>query len=65
MTTLVAPATVTVPVTIDPVVVVAVYDTPVDVVDVIVDLPGTTPNRVIFTPYNYLFFGDQVIYGTN
>jgi len=38
---------------------------PVMLIDVIVDVPGHTGNRVVFGDYNYLFFGDQVIYGTN
>ena len=55
ITDVVLPASITVNVTLPPVM----------LVDVIVDVPAPTGNRVVFGDINYLFFGDQVIYGTN
>ena len=75
MITLVAPAALAVDVTLPaPTItdvtlpastIVAVTIPPITVLDVIVDVPGHTANRVVFGDINYLFFGDQVIYGTN
>ena len=75
MITLVAPAAVAVDVTIPAPTFIDVTVTapatvnvvlpPVMLVDVIVDVPGHTGNRVVFGTINYLWFGDQVIYGSN
>ena len=75
MITLVAPAALTVDVTLPAPTVIDVTipqpDTvdviipPVMMVDVVVDVPAPTGNRVVFGEFNYLWFGAQVIYGTN
>ena len=75
MITLVAPAAVAVDVTLPAPTITDVTITaqatatvtlpPVMLVDVIVDVPGHTGNRVVFGDFNYLWFGDQVIYGSN